>query len=624
LAFVLLALFCVAPAAWAQEVDEKQRMQQKPPPKSVLSTDNGIYEIFIEDAGGETGQYTAATAQDFPDVGAGENVLYGGGSGFPGTSFNTVRSYTSETDYVFTDDGPSSSFDVVEAASYGTVTSIADGFRTTYTLPGGSETSDALTIEQDLEVLGSTIDDSRVSVTTTVTNDGDAPVTIGIRYLWDFQISGDDGPTYQNISPNGSVLTTEESFSNPDFQSYKAEDNDLSDSPQFSVFGTVNGPSSITPTPTSPDLVQNTAWFDAVDTAFDYETTANQSTDGDQASLIYWGDEEANAVTLDPGESYTVSSSVLGNVPSGEEDTTPPVCELTNQFRNGDGQGVAELEFTDNEENSSGLSDISTSSQTNIASADVESFVPGAEGPIDGTVTQDDPTQSASHTFTVTDVAGNETTCTQTFEAVGGECDVPTLAENDIDQDNRTLSNTMQDDEGVAEFTFTTLDNFTVQSIDPSSGFDRSGDTWTWDAAGDPPTSVDFTLEAGPDNTSTYFLEVTDACDDPGPNTVTFDPAYEFGPAASEAQLAGNAPNPFSGQTTIEFALPEQSRVTVAVYDMMGRKVATLVDGVRSSGPHAVGWNGQSDSGQNLASGVYLLRMRAEGKSETKRMTIIR
>jgi hypothetical protein len=57
---------------------------------------------------------------------------------------------------------------------------------------------------------------------------------------------------------------------------------------------------------------------------------------------------------------------------------------------------------------------------------------------------------------------------------------------------------------------------------------------------------------------------------------------------------------------------------------MMGRKVATLVDGVRSAGSHAVGWNGQSDSGQDLASGVYLLRMQAEGKSETKRTTIIR
>ena len=200
------------------------------------------------------------------------------------------------------------------------------------------------------------------------------------------------------------------------------------------------------------------------------------------------------------------------------------------------------------------------------------------------------------------------------------------LAEDNIDQDNRTLSNTISDDEGVAEFTFTTLNNFTVDENSLPSGYtNTSGSTWEWTDSGTPETSVDFTLDAPPSaNTSTYFLEVTDACTNPGPNTTTFDPAYEFGPAVSKTQLAGNAPNPFSGQTTVEFALPEQTRVTMSVYDMMGRKVATLVDGVRSAGPQSVSWNGQSDSGQDLASGVYLLRMKAGDRSMTRRMTIVR
>ena len=202
------------------------------------------------------------------------------------------------------------------------------------------------------------------------------------------------------------------------------------------------------------------------------------------------------------------------------------------------------------------------------------------------------------------------------------ECDSPMLGEDEIDKTDRTLSNTIQDDEGISEFTFSTLDNFTVASISPS-GYDRSGNTWTWVGAGTPPTSVDFTLQAGPGNTSTYFLEVTDACTDP--NTVTFDPSYEIGSAAvTKTQLSGNAPNPFSEQTTVEFTLAEQRRVSVAVYDMMGRKVATLVDGVRSAGTHAIGWGGQADSGKNLASGVYLLRMKAGNQSSTQRVTIVR
>jgi hypothetical protein len=228
------------------------------------------------------------------------------------------------------------------------------------------------------------------------------------------------------------------------------------------------------------------------------------------------------------------------------------------------------------------------------------------------------PNSASSGSFDDPDPGGTAVSNIRFCETV---CDAATLGEDNIDQENRTLSNTIQDDDGVAMFTFSTLDNFTVDASSLPSGYtNTSGNTWAWTGSGDPPTSVDFTLQAGDGSSSTYFLEVTNDCG----TTTTFDPAYEFGPAATKAQLAGNAPNPFSGQTTVEFDLAEQSRVTVAVYDMMGRKVATLVDGVRSAGPHAVGWNGRSDSGQDLASGVDLLRMRADQQSETRRMTIIR
>ena len=227
-------------------------------------------------------------------------------------------------------------------------------------------------------------------------------------------------------------------------------------------------------------------------------------------------------------------------------------------------------------------------------------------------------------TFVLTDPNNASTQCTKEINVIQQKtCDMPSLGQDDIDKQNGTLSNTISDDDGVNEFTFSTLDGFTVASINPSSGFDRTGDTWKWTGSGSEPTSVDFTLEAT-ESTATYFLEVTDACDDPGPKDMTFDPTYELGPGVSQPTLAGNAPNPFRGQTTVEFALPEQSRVTVAVYDMMGRKVATLVDGVKGVGTHRVRWDGQSDGGQALSSGVYLLRMRADEQSETRRMTIVR
>lgn len=63
-----------------------------------------------------------------------------------------------------------------------------------------------------------------------------------------------------------------------------------------------------------------------------------------------------------------------------------------------------------------------------------------------------------------------------------------------------------------------------------------------------------------------------------------------------------NTPNPFTNRTTITFSLPTESRVTLKVYDCLGRMVETLVEGLEKSGPHALRWKGQ-------VAGVYYLRM---------------
>ncbi|MFB6232074.1 MAG: T9SS type A sorting domain-containing protein [Salinibacter sp.] len=216
------------------------------------------------------------------------------------------------------------------------------------------------------------------------------------------------------------------------------------------------------------------------------------------------------------------------------------------------------------------------------------------------------------------------------FCEVDPECDTPTLAlsgEDQVTAGRDGVSNTIQDSDGIDEFTFTTLDGFEVDKVGPSSGptlsgFTRSGNTWEWTGSGSRPTSVDFTLDATK-STATYFVKIFDNCD-AGRKMNEVDPRFELLSGAAQPTLAGSAPNPFSGQTTVKFALPEQTRVTVSVYDMMGRKVATLVDGSRRAGTHRVSWSGQSDDGQALASGVYLLRMRADGQSKTRRVTIVR
>lgn len=69
--------------------------------------------------------------------------------------------------------------------------------------------------------------------------------------------------------------------------------------------------------------------------------------------------------------------------------------------------------------------------------------------------------------------------------------------------------------------------------------------------------------------------------------------------------LVQNYPNPFNPSTTISFAIPRDAAVRLEIFDVMGRKVRTLLDGRRPLGHHSIAWNGRSDSGEDVSSGVY-------------------
>lgn len=203
------------------------------------------------------------------------------------------------------------------------------------------------------------------------------------------------------------------------------------------------------------------------------------------------------------------------------------------------------------------------------------------------------------------------------------QCDNPTLVGDDVvDTEARTVSNTVHDDEGIDEFTFTVLDNFTVVESSIPEDYNRSGNTWTWTGGTAPPTEVGFKLQAGPESRSTYFLEATDAC--PTPKTTHFDPIHDLGPGITQFRLVGASPNPLREWTAVEFAVPEQTDVRLTVYNVMGQKVATLVDGMERAGTHRLTWQGRADSGRQLASGVYILRLEAGDQISTRRLTIVR
>lgn len=83
-------------------------------------------------------------------------------------------------------------------------------------------------------------------------------------------------------------------------------------------------------------------------------------------------------------------------------------------------------------------------------------------------------------------------------------------------------------------------------------------------------------------------------------------------------------PNPFGPQTAIRLDVPRSGRVLVEIFDVNGRRLRTLVDGVLSPGSKAVAWDGTDDSGRPMGSGVYFYRMNAGQFQATRKMTLLR
>ena len=89
-------------------------------------------------------------------------------------------------------------------------------------------------------------------------------------------------------------------------------------------------------------------------------------------------------------------------------------------------------------------------------------------------------------------------------------------------------------------------------------------------------------------------------------------------------RLSSPYPNPFNPMVTLPVELARDGRVRIAIFDVTGRQQSILVDKGMTRGRHTLTWHGQDDSGQDLASGIYFLRMQAEDYSVTRRLVLLR
>ncbi len=91
-----------------------------------------------------------------------------------------------------------------------------------------------------------------------------------------------------------------------------------------------------------------------------------------------------------------------------------------------------------------------------------------------------------------------------------------------------------------------------------------------------------------------------------------------------EYQLSQNHPNPFNPTTEIKFGLPQNSHVTLKIYNVVGQEVITLLDRNLSAGIYQIRWNGVDNSGRTVSSGVYFFRMQAGDYVQTKQMLLLK
>ena len=87
--------------------------------------------------------------------------------------------------------------------------------------------------------------------------------------------------------------------------------------------------------------------------------------------------------------------------------------------------------------------------------------------------------------------------------------------------------------------------------------------------------------------------------------------------------LGQNYPNPFNPSTIIPYQLPTAGHVRLEVFNMLGQRLATLVDGERTAGAHTAQWDGTDATGQAVGAGVYVYRLSSGEMTESRRMVLV-
>ncbi|SYZ71994.1 hypothetical protein TRIP_C20109 [Candidatus Zixiibacteriota bacterium] len=95
-------------------------------------------------------------------------------------------------------------------------------------------------------------------------------------------------------------------------------------------------------------------------------------------------------------------------------------------------------------------------------------------------------------------------------------------------------------------------------------------------------------------------------------------------PRPNRFYLGANYPNPFNPATSFEFSLPARSEVDITIFDILGRKVRTLLHDSRPAGSYIMRWEGRNDDGTPAPTGFYFYRLKTEREATTRKMLLLK
>ena len=120
----------------------------------------------------------------------------------------------------------------------------------------------------------------------------------------------------------------------------------------------------------------------------------------------------------------------------------------------------------------------------------------------------------------------------------------------------------------------------------------------------------------------TYYYQLEDI--DLGGKRTLHEPIAVTIAQPKQFELAQNFPNPFNPTTSIRYQLPQAATVRLSVFNLLGQEVVTLVNEKQNAGYYTLQWDGRNQSGQTVASGIYLYRIEAGEFRVTKRMVLLK